>query len=245
MIIPHPSIPIASTTETINSLYGNKSVCFVALHPFILTKPGHEHLITFDDYFNRPEKSEILEHCQPMSWVEFMSIAGLRDVGSLARCIIFMERGRRLVERAEYLKMCGVLDKRPEIMTPPVDWIPELWENDLGNYLLTRNQLYLELDLHGLEAEVIEAKSLLGTHCVLSGPFSRIKTPDGTLSLHQNSDEPYTLILGEKDFVVDLVNNIDLEGFFTNMNTPIAWSDMDIPDDGQMDWQEDTRRIRR
>lgn len=245
MIIPHPSIPTMSTTETINSLYGNKSVCFVALHPFILTKPGHEYLISFENYYNRPQKFEILEHCQPMSWTEFISIAGLRDIASLARCIIFMERGRRLVERTEYLKMCRVLDNRPQIMTPPVDWIPELWENDLGNYLLTRNQLYLELDLHGSEAKIIETDTLLRTQSILPGPFSRIKTPDGTLALHQNSDEPYTLILGEKDFVLDLVNRMDLEGFFTNMNTDIAWSDKDIPDDGQMDWEEDMRRIRR
>jgi hypothetical protein len=58
----------ASTTETINSLYGSKSACFIALHPLILTKAGDENLISFDNYYNRPQKFEILEHCQPLRY---------------------------------------------------------------------------------------------------------------------------------------------------------------------------------
>ncbi len=78
--------------------------CFLAFHPFLLIKDGHEAQIHFQTG-KWPSKTQIVEHCEKLSWSNFFRISEISDYKKLDQALGFFHRAYRLGNRNEYQKL--------------------------------------------------------------------------------------------------------------------------------------------
>lgn len=220
--------------------YPNFQDCFVCFHPFLRIKPGHNDQIKFETE-NWPNKSTIETHCEPISWNEIVRLTGILDIKSLDRAIAFYHRAYRFAERSEYKKLKNLEKEMPYIIPPKVDELPEIIENNLLRKIqsLGYDSVFIYSDFEDKDQlkkieDIITDPNGLGYHV-------RIETPDSRILVVQDFDQRFTYILGQRTILTDVIESINLEGFFCNQETPESWSYYEIPNQNKMDWDEDMK----
>ncbi len=212
--------------------------CFVCLHPFLIIKEKCSDKIKFEPE-TWPNKFDTEESCETLSWTEVIKSAKIRDIKSLDRSLEFFHRASRLTERFEYNKLMKFLEKEKEIIPPGVDHIPEIIENKL---LKRINSLgYESLYVY---SETKEKDKLKNISDLIKDPFAlphcvRIETPDSKILIVEEYDQRFFYIFGDRDFLISLIEPLDLEGFFCNKETTQSWSYEEFPSEDLMDWDED------
>ncbi len=213
--------------------------CFILLHPFLKIKNGSENSIKFETG-KWPNKNQINEHCEKLSWAKFLELSKIKDYKSLDRALAFYHRAYRIGEKNEYLKLRRTIEKdRVDIIPPQVDELPEILENDILKFIkqLGYTQLYFYSDIderNKLESidKQIENPERLRSHI-------RIETPDERILIAQDFDQRFSYIFGEKEFIINIVKSLDLEGFYCDDDTSESWSFETIAENEKMNWDED------
>jgi len=115
--------------------YPEFECCFLALHPFMTIKPGHEDKIKFVP-LQWPDKQAIEQHCNVVTWTEFLRLSGVSGYKKLNQVLLFREGvGVRYGNRREVEKAAKVLKSHSIISAQPHD-LPEILENRILKYLL-------------------------------------------------------------------------------------------------------------
>lgn len=215
--------------------------CFVCFHPFLKIKDDHKDHIKFETG-NWPNKSLIENHCDPISWGEIIRLTGIRDFKSLDRALAFYHRAYRFAERSEYRKLTTLLEKEmSNIIAPQVDELPEIIENKLLRKLQT-----LGYDSVFIYSDIDDKDQLYAIKDLIADPNGlrshvRIETPDSKIIVAQDFDQRFSYILAEKSLLTNVVESINLEGFFCDQETPESWSYYEISKRDKMDWDEDMK----
>jgi hypothetical protein len=211
---------------------------FIGFSPFLKIKNGHESNIKFVTG-HWPNKKEVLEHCERVSWTDFLKLSGMRDYISLERALSFYHRATSIGERTEYKKMKTLVEKTSPFFVPPqTDEYPDILINDLLNFLAKH---YSGVFIHG-EFEPVETptsiKSLLESDKGIPR-LSSIETTDDRMKALQIFDFPFTCYFGPRELISDLIKTVNLEGFFCEKDTSLCWADDEIAPDLQITWAED------
>ncbi len=252
MVIKEPEIPKEILKEInpndknwrnrpLKANFKNYDECFLMFHPFLVIKEGHEGSIKFETG-NWATKREINQYCQRMSWTEFLKISGIENYIELDAVLAFSHRARRIGRKSQLLKYRTVIEKeRIEIIPPQVDWFPEILENRLMMFLETKGYeevfIYTDIDeKNGLTkvSDILNDDEELPSHV-------RIETPDSKVLVAQDFDQRFSYILGPLETVEELINTLNLEGFYCSDNTPEWWSYREIPRNDRITWEEDMK----
>jgi len=252
MVISTPIQSEIVLENIVNGNYWNKpimenfqgfEVYFVGLHPFYQIKQGHENKIKFENG-NWPNKREIIDHCEKLTWSEFMIISGINDYKHLDHALSFREWARPKGDKKYFDILSQTLNiKHKEIIAPTTDAIPDILIDHILNFFKSfgHSNFYLKYDyndeevLKNLDSEIIN-ESNFGGHQI-------IKTIDSKLQIVTDFDCHQSYFMGEKNMIYDLVNKIDLEGFYCDRLTTRNWSFDVIPEERVVDWNYTLEKI--
>lgn len=221
--------------------YPNFQDCFVCFHPFLQIKEGNNDYIKFVTG-NWPNKTAIEKHCEPVSWKEIIRLTGINDIKSLDRVLAFYHRAYRFAERSEYKKLTSFLEKEMiNIILPQVDTLSEIIENSLLRKIqsIGYDSVFMYSDYEDKE-KLYAIKDLIADSNRLRCHV-RIETSDSKILIAQDFDQRFTYILGDKPLLTNIIESIDLEGFFCNQETPASWSYYEVSNKDKMDWDEDMK----
>ncbi len=252
MVIKEPEIPKEILKEVnpndkngrnkpLKLNFKNYDECFLMFHPFLVTKENHKNEFKFETG-NWASKKDIIEHCERMSWTEFLKISGVQNYVELDAVLAFAHGARRFGKKSEYLKYRITIEKvRTEIIPPQVDWFPEILENSLMMFLESKGYeevfIYTDIDeKNGLTkvSNILNDDEELPSHV-------RIETPDSKVLVAQDFDQRFSYILGPLETVEELINTLNLEGFYCSDITPEWWSYREIPRNDRITWEEDMK----
>lgn len=209
--------------------YPDYECCFIALNPFLKIKAGHNKDIKFIKG-KWPDKNSIIEHCEKVTWTEFLNISGITDYKKLNETLLFREWAIRFCDKNEFEKLINTLDKT-SIIAAQADSIPEILENDVLNYFLNigYDKLIIESEM-SIGLLNIKIKDII-TQVNKLPHVPVIYTPDEKYRIIVSFDCFFTYYLGSKYNIDKLIETIDLEGFYCDKDTVERWSFEEISDD--------------
>lgn len=215
--------------------YPGFDVCFLAFHPFYKIKAGHENKIKFERG-SWPNKRQVLEHCDRLSWTEFMNISGISDYKVLDSALSFREWARPNGDRKYFDVLSQFLNlKHPEIIDPQTDNLSDILVNDILNFLKSKNyeRVYIYDDSEA-KNNIKPIETELTCDFGLTA-HQRIETIDGKILIVTDFDCHHTYFFGNQETISELVSSIDLEGFYCDNLTTRNWSYEPIPQDRIVD----------
>ncbi len=203
--------------------YPGFECCFLAFHPFLIVKEGGKNVkIPYQPF---PKKDEITKNYNRLTWGEFLKISGIDDFKSLDDCLAFYDYAKRFTNRNEYEKLIAVTEKENSIIIEPqVGCFPEIIENALLNYFVKKgySELYTYDDIHD-EKELFKIERLFNDE-LSNIRHIRIESPDHKILVVEDFEERFTYFLGNKTDIKELIEELDLEGFYCNEYTTSNWS---------------------
>lgn len=109
------------------------------------------------------------------------------------------------------------------MIPPQVDEFPEILEDKTLKYLKSKGyrRMYCYTDID-------EKSNLVDIDTLISGYglpcHVRLESEKGDLLIIQDFDQRFSYLMGEMEFVTDMIKQLDLEGFFCDDLTLEAWS---------------------
>jgi len=194
--------------------------CFVAFNSFLKAK--EDYFISEDRF---PTDFEIVNHFTTLSWNEVIKITGIEDINSLDRSLAFFHTERRKADRDEYEKLKTFLDKNEDTVIPAfVDDICPITLIKIFDHLSSIG--YSEILVSSLiESNKIKYKIFdLINNINLVPSEARIELTDINLKIVQDFDQRFFCIHGNDKVVTEMVKALDIEGFYSDKNTPFCWS---------------------
>src|SRR2546430_1609673 len=166
--------------------------CFLAFHPFLIIKEGHAAQIHFQTG-NWPSKQQIVDHCDRLSWSDFLKISGVSDYKKLDQALAFFHRAYRFGTKSEYQKLKKIVsDDSCNIILPQVDNLPEIIENEIFKFLKQKGYsgIYIYSDIE--EKKILSSIGNLISEERGLQSHVRIETPDSRILIAQDFDQRLT-----------------------------------------------------
>lgn len=197
---------------------------FIFFHPFIKPLTIDFALFNPDTY---PGKREIVDHCEKISWQEFMGtsrLSNLAEVDIGLRSIIFglnkKYENRTLAKRI--MEVCEVR----KIVFPSEGLFPDLVMDNLlraikkegYDWIWCGDEFCTERKLEHMD-DVIKDD---GT--ILHRERRNLFTHDQKILVTTHWDSHFSMICGDSQTLNRIVESADLEGFFCDEETEIYWS---------------------
>jgi hypothetical protein len=222
-ILPAPDLFATCPNEgNILDFYkGQFESVFVLLHPFLRTKSINKELFYPGSY---PSKTEILEHCAPVSWREIVPLTGLPDVNAVD---IGLRTGigglKSEYANKEYSVSIDRLEEATNIVRPGEGEIPELLQNRLFTVLQKINQDWLWVgDEFGTERKLVWIDDLKGEYQLPS--HGNLFTPDKSILLTTHWDSHFSFLCSSHKTIEAILDIDRFEGFFCDESTEVYWS---------------------
>ena len=215
--------------------YPGYDCCFLAFHPFLIVKEDGEKTII--PYRHFPSKSAIVKNYNRLSWSEFVKMSGVKDTKTLDDCLAFYHCARRFANRNEFEKLISVTEKQDSIVIEAqVDYLPEIIEDDLLRYFAKKG--YTELCVYD---DINDERNIFKIDSLLDDELNnihhiRIESPDHKILIVEDFDERFTYFLGSKIDIKELIEELDLEGFYCDEYTASNCSYDIIDDNLVIDW---------
>ena len=212
--------------------YPGYEVCFLAFHPFLKIKSGHHDSIEFvpDKW---PNKKEIIAHCDLLTWTSFLELSGIPSYQRLSHTINFMHCAISIGNKDDFDKLLLFTAQADKIICPTPDYFPQILEDKVLNFFKTKkyDTLYIYTDT-SREKEFKSLDSLLlGDRLP---PQVRLQTTDNKILIITDFDCCHSYFLGSLSDIKEIVDFIDLEGFYCNNQTPEHWSFYEVPSGKQV-----------
>ncbi|MBK9288089.1 MAG: DUF2711 family protein [Flavobacteriales bacterium] len=215
--------------------YPGYEACYLAFHPFLKIKEASKSKIQFE--FGRwPEKRSIVEHCDALSWSEFVRMSGIESIQRVAYTLDWFHRSTDHGDRDDVDRLLDLLYSDEGIVAPQPDEIPAIIEKNLAQHLLSLGYETIALRVWSDDApKAVDLNDLTGGNAVMLSN-ARITTPDGRYLIVTDFDCCHSYFLGSRMDIERLVQELDLEGFYCTPETTGSWSYCEVPPDKQVDW---------
>jgi len=239
---PNQSDIVLETINSSNSLdwpiqkrYPGYEKYFLAFHPFLIVKSTGQTVII--PYKHFPSKSEIVKNYDKLSWTDFLKTSGIIGYKELDDCLAFYHSARVVTNKLEFKKLIKITEsKNNNIIEAQVDYLPEIIEDSLLTFFIKNGykELYIYDDIYEekilFEISDLYNQELNDTHCI------KIQTPDEKILVVEDFDQRFTYFLGDEITIQNLIQSLDLEGFYCDACTTQAWSYGVIDDDLKVTW---------
>ena len=193
---------------------------FIFFHPFIKPVTIEYELFEPDTY---PSKSQIIQHCEGVTWEEFIGLSGIPSIRQLdigLRTSI-LGLGEKFADESAAKNIWDVCEGN-QLIPPCEGCFPELLINKIlhsvqrighewiwgGDEFCTERKLELIDDL--IDEDEIRYRNLF--------------THDQQLLLTTHWDSHFSLLCSDKKTIDHIVDECRLEGFYCNEETQIYWS---------------------
>ncbi len=223
--------------NSIREHYADYEATFVILHPFLKIKDGSS--IKFETG-NWPTKSEIIQNTTRLTWTEIINQAKLKDIKELDRLLAFLHCARRTADKESWIKLMTIVDSNNYIVAQ-VDNYPDIL-TDVTLELLKSygyNNIFHYSDISDNKTSY-EIKDLIDNERGLPESHPRILTPDNKILFETDFDERFTCLSSDRETIDEIINKLDLEGFYCNNKTKTYWSHEE-QNDNLIDWDSEER----
>ena len=194
---------------------------FVLLHPFIRAESIDKELFYASSY---PSKTEILEHCSPVSWGEIVSLTDLPDINAVD---VGLRTGigglKSEYANKEFSASIDRLEETTNIVRPDEGEIPALLQNRVFTALQKIGQDWLWIgDEFGMERKLEWIDDLKGEYQLPS--HGNLFTPDKCILLTTHWDSHFSFLCSSLRTIEAILEIDRLEGFFCDRSTEVYWS---------------------
>ena len=216
--------------------YLNYETTFVILHPFLKLKEGE----TDDIDFKKRHKKNIIKKTTPVSWIDIIQKAQLKDIKELDRLLAYLHAANYKADRAAWIKFRTYIDSTG-IIDATIDDYPDLLTDITLQSLieLGYEEVFLFSDTEENQKKYL-IQSLIESPKSIPLSHQRILTPDNKIIIATDFDQRFSYLSSSKILVAELINKINPEGFYCNETTKSHWSDEPSAND-LIDWSSPER----
>lgn len=194
---------------------------YVCFNPFIRPSRISPERFCPESY---PSDSEILEHCDPVSWSDVMNLAGLSSYAEVDQALkTYMLSLRSEFENKANAKRLSNLFDQGIVMPPDRGgFSPFLLKTVMSKFQELGHSWVWVGDEFSSERK-LEWMGDVGTN----GPtpcHANIFAPDNSILWASHWDSHFTLLCGSENDLQHFKDQKLLEGFFCSSNTEVYWS---------------------
>ncbi len=222
---PHRYAVCSDVGMPIKEFYKNVfEEVYIFYHPFIKPVRLDYELFYPDTY---PGKREIVEHCEKVSWQEFMGISGLSNVKEVDIALRTIILGlNKKYERKDWAKvMMDVCDEK-KIVFPSEGVFPDLLMDDLlgsikkegYDWIWCGDEFCRERKLEYIDDCCKDDGTILHREC------RNLFTHNQKILVTTHWDSHFSMICSDKETLNRIVEASKLEGFYCDEETEIYWS---------------------
>jgi hypothetical protein len=223
--------------NSIREYYAEYEATFVILHPFLKIKEGSS--IKFETG-NWPTKREIIQNTARLTWTEIINQTQLKDIKELDRLLAFLHCARRTADKEGWIKLMTIVDTNNYVVAQ-VDNYPDIL-TDITLELLKSfgyNNIFHYSDISDNKISY-QIQGIIDNERGLPKSHTRILTPDNKILFETNFDERFTCLSSDRKTTNDIIEKLDLEGFYCNNKTKANWS-YEEQNDNLIDWDSEER----
>lgn len=223
--------------NSIRQHYAEYKATFVILHPFLKIKDGSDIKFVTGKW---PIKDEIVKNTTRLTWTEIVDEAQLNDINELDRLLAFLHCARRTADKDGWVKLMTVIDTNNYVVAQ-VDNYPEILTNPTLELLKSYgyDKVFHYSDISD-ERTSYDIQDLINEKNSLPESHTRILTPDNKILFETDFDNRFTYLSSDRKTIGDIVERLDLEGFYCNDNTKSYWSYED-QNKNLIDWDSEER----
>jgi len=196
---------------------------FIFYHPFIKTTTLCYETWKSGSYLG---KNNILAHCEPISWAEFLKLASIENVKKLDIGLRTYIGGlnEKFADKATAKTIRDVCEKNRMII-PSEGFFSEFLINKILYAIKKEGHEWIWYgDEFGSERKLQLIDNLISTDEHFGNKRINLFTHDHEILLTTHWDSHFTLLCSDKENVKKIVNACNLEGFYCTDNTKIYWS---------------------
>lgn len=222
---------------SIREYYADYEATFVILHPFLKIKDGSS--IKFETG-NWPTKKEIIQNTNCLTWTEIINQAQLKDIKELDRLLAFLHCARRTAEKESWIKLMTIVDSNNYIVAQ-VDCYPDVLTDITLEFLKSYgyHSVFYYSDISA-DNTPYRIQSLIDSETRLPGSQTRILTPDHKILFETDFDARFTYLSADRKTIDELIEKLNLEGFYCNNKTKSDWSHEEQKNN-VIDWNSEER----
>jgi len=223
--------------NSIRQHYAEYEATFVILHPFLKINDGSNIKFATGKW---PIKDEIVKNTTRLTWTEIVDEAQLNDINELDRLLAFLHCARRTANKDGWVKLMTVIDTN-NYVAAQVDNYPEILTNPTLELLKSYgyDKVFHYSDISE-ERTSYNIQDLINDKNSLPESHTRILTPDDKILFETDFDSRFTYLSSDRKTIDDIVERLDLEGFYCNDNTKSYWSYKEENKD-LIDWESKER----
>jgi|GEM_PF-4828684 len=211
---------------------------FVFFNPFRVAVKGKEHLVKFNDSESYSMKN-ILSNTETRSWEWFLTTSGINSYIELENVLSFYIWANKYgTSVVNYKKFQKINNENPCVIPPEEDLIDEEINKEFIKYLYEKGVREVYNYSDDYQIKDIKIKDL----CNITDDFeltipksgwsgSTITTLDKKLSIVGCNNSAFNLLMGEESIVAELIDTLNLEGFYCNNETAYGWGVLDISEE--------------
>ncbi|PKF49200.1 DUF2711 family protein [Enterovibrio nigricans] len=204
---------------------GQFDCVYILLHPFC--KPTtldicYRFYAPRDSGSRRPDKHEIIDGCEPVSWQEVLSLSGLESISDIDIGLRTSIGG--LVSERENREFSDQLVKLEKlgILLPDEGDLPPLLENRVYEAVKKLGYTWLWVgDEFGTERKLHWIGDLVKTDEI--PPHGCIFTHDHKLLVTTHWDSHCSYLCSSREIIEQILESDPFEGFYCTSNTSVFW----------------------
>jgi Protein of unknown function (DUF2711) len=196
---------------------------FIFFHPFIRPITIDYELFMPDTY---PMRSEIRDHCEMVTWKNFLGISGISNFKHLDIGLRSLIHGlNKKYANEELAKLVADVCELNKIVYPTEGLFPEFVMDDLLLYIKKLGHDWIWCgDEFCTERRLEYTDDLIEDINMLHYERKNLFTHEQTILITTHWDSHFSMLCSDKQTLNKLVDASQLEGFYCTDHTEIYWS---------------------
>jgi hypothetical protein len=224
IIIDEVSEDAPYLTNPIVVNYPNFESYFLFFNPFIKIVNSEAEKVLKERYswFLLDVYEAHTSYFRPVSWTEFLKLSGISDYQKLDAVVATYHRARMYCDNDDYQNFLETI-KRENLIAPEVDNLSAVLYGKIMAFFkkkgFFRLKVYEDTGVYGGEFDIEEVIK----HEVWYS-HARFETLDSSLLIVTDFDCRFSYLMGKSSLVLDMIETLDLEGFWIDNEIKAGWS---------------------
>jgi hypothetical protein len=196
---------------------------YIILHPFF--EVINPEKIDFDKE-EYPTKSEITKHCKIITWKEFMDLSKIENISKLDIALRNSIKGLKESHKDETTlsKLIETCEKH-HVHQPNEGSFEELLIDPMLKGISNLGYKWIfRGDEFGTERQIMFIDDIINNNEKIGDWYKNIYTPKNEILFSVHWDSHFTLICSSKSTIEQIIEHVQLEGFYCDHRTEIYWS---------------------
>ncbi|WP_144513926.1 DUF2711 family protein [Bacillus sp. FJAT-22090] len=196
---------------------------FIFYHPFIKPKTIAYELFMPENY---PSRSEISEHCEKITWKQFLELSGIQNFQHLDIGLRTLILGlNKKFANEDLANMIRVVCEKKKIIAPEEGCFPNFLMSDLLSAIKKEGHEWIWYgDEFCSERQLVFMDDLIVDHNIFPLRPKNLFTHENEILITTHWDSHFSLLCGAKNVITSIVEASNLEGFYCTEHTKMYWS---------------------